>query len=221
MKKLLSLISIVVTSVYSYSQVGIGTDNPSRMLHVNGDIKIRNLQFKASDSNYSRVLAIDNQGNIDYIDKTSILPESNGNINKIVVNNSYTTSDGTPINSQTLKCGKFEFSFISNSNTGDGDVRFRLTDAPASTIKVYTTFEQNWSVDGFQYQASSTAKEFTTANNYIDVPFNIGVGQAGIANGEYNELYVSYPKEPYFYRVSFYRVQQNSTTYWVTACEKF
>jgi len=216
MKKLLSLISIVVTSVYSYSQVGIGTDNPSRMLHVNGDIKIRNLQFKASDSNYSRVLAIDNQGNIDYVDKSSITPDSNNNINKIIVNNTYTTSGGTPINTESLKCGKFEFSYIRNSNTGD--VRFRLAEAPSSTIKVYTTFEQNWDGNGFQYQAKSTPKEFTTANNYIDVPFD---GQARIENGEYNELYVSYPKEPYFYRVSFYRVQQNSTTYWVTACEEF
>ncbi|MDM1552905.1 hypothetical protein [Empedobacter falsenii] len=189
------------------------------MLHVNGDIKIRNLQFKASDSNYSRVLAIDNQGNIDYVDKSSITPESNGNVDKVIVNNTYTTSGGTPINTEYLKCGKFEFSYISNSNTGD--VRFRLAEAPSSTIKVYTTFEQNWDGNGFQYQASSTAKEFTTENNFIDVPFNILVGQAQIANGEYNELYLSYPKEQDFYRVSFYRVQQNSTTYWVTACEKF
>ncbi|MFV0231425.1 hypothetical protein OBJ94_13625 [Empedobacter falsenii] len=220
MKKQLCLI-IILLCVSTYSQIGIGVNNPTRMLHVNGDIKIRNLSFKASDPNYLRVLAIDNQGNIDYVDKSSITPDSNNNINKIIVNNTYTTSGGTPINTESLKCGKFEFSFISNSNTGDADVRFRLADAPASKIKVYTTFEQNWSVDGFQYQASSDAKEFTTKNNYIDVPFNIGVGQAGIANGEYNELYVSYPKEPYFYRVSFYRVQQNSTTYWVTACEKF
>ncbi|MFV0156820.1 hypothetical protein OBK03_13765 [Empedobacter falsenii] len=216
MKKLLSLISIVVTSVYSYSQVGIGTDNPSRMLHVNGDIKIRNLQFKASDSNYSRVLAIDNQGNIDYVDKSSITPDSNNNINKIIVNNTYTTSGGTPINTESLKCGKFEFSFISNSDLAN--VRFRLTDAPAQTVEVYTTFEQNWTENGFQYQAKSTPQKLTTQNNYIDVPFD---GQARIANGEYNELYLSYPKEQYFYRVSFYRVQQNSTTYWVTACEKF
>lgn len=215
MKKLLSLVSIFI-SLYSYSQVGIGTTNPSRMLHVNGDIKIRNLQFKASDSNYSRVLAIDNQGNIDYVDKSSITPESNGNVDKVIVNNTYTTSGGTPINTESVKCGKFEFSFISNSNTGN--VRFRLTDAPAQTVRVYTTFEQNWDGNGFQYQASSTTKEFTTANNYIDVPFD---GQAQIANGEYNELYLSYPKEQDFYRVSFYRVQQNSTTYWVTACEKF
>ncbi|MFV0148960.1 hypothetical protein OBK08_13460 [Empedobacter falsenii] len=215
MKKQLCLI-IILLCVSTYSQIGIGVNNPTRMLHVNGDIKIRNLSFKASDPNYSRVLAIDNQGNIDYIDKTSILPESNGNINKIVVNNSYTTSGGTPINSQTLKCGKFEFSFISSFNLAN--VRFRLTDAPAQTVEVYTTFEQNWTENGFQYQASSDAKVFSTQNNYIDVPFD---GQARIANGEYNELYLSYPKEQYFYRVSFYRVQQNSTTYWVTACEKF
>lgn len=215
MKKQLCLI-IILLCADTYSQIGIGVNNPTRMLHVNGDIKIRNLSFKASDPNYSRVLAIDNQGNIDYIDKTSILPESNGNINKIVVNNTYTTSGGTPLNSQILKCGKFEFSFISNNNTGD--VRFRLTDAPAQTVRVYTTFEQNWTGNGFQYQAKSTPKEFTTENNFIDVPFD---GQARIENGEYNELYFSYPKEQDFYRVSFYRVQQNSTTYWVTACEKF
>ena len=42
---------------------------------------------------------------------------------------------------------------------------------------------------------------FTTSNAFIDVP--VGSGQAQIANGEYNELYITYPEDPFFYRVSF------------------
>lgn len=217
MKKHLKIL-IMMLGFNVYSQVGIGTESPTRTLHVEGNTIIRNLAFKASDSDYTKVLVTDDKGNIDYINKSSILPTKDGSIDKVILNNEFTTPNSTPDATKTLKCGKFEFAFVPNSGTGD--VRFRLINAPVTgtTVKVYTTFEQNYETNGFQYQAKSTPKEFTSTNNFIDVPFD---GQARIEDGEYNELYLSYPKEPDFYRVSFYRLYQSGKNYWISTCEKF
>lgn len=197
--------------------VGIGIQNPTRNLHVEGDLRIRNLENKAADVSYTRVLAVDNSGNIDYINKSSLLPDMTGEIQKTVINNEYTTTGNTPTDTNTLKCGRFEFAFISDSITGL--VRFRLNQAPANDVNVYTTFEQNYDTNGFQFEASTSPRTFTTSNAFIDI--TVGPGQAQIANEEYNELYITYPGDPFFYRVSFYRVNQNGKTHWVNACETF
>lgn len=223
MKKYNLLAGLLVSGL-AFAQtgnVGIGTQTPTRNLHIEGDLRIRNLENKAADATYTRVLAVDNSGNIDYINKSSLLPDMTGEIQKTVINNEYTTTGNTPTNTNTLKCGRFEFAFISDSTTGL--VRFRLNQAPATNVKVYTTFEQNFAPfntsDGFQFEASTSPRTFTTSNAFIDVP--VGSGQAQIANGEYNELYITYPGDAVFYRVSFYRVNQNGKTHWVNACETF
>ena len=223
MKKYNLLTSLLVSGL-AFAQtgnVGIGTQNPSRNLHVEGDLRIRNLENKAADATYTRVLAVDNNGNIDYVNKSSLLPDMTGEIQKTVINNEYTTTGNTPTNTNTLKCGRFEFAFISDSTTGL--VRFRLNQAPATNVNVYTTFEQNFAPfntsDGFQFEASTSPRTITTSNAFIDVP--VGSTQAQIVNGEYNELYITYPGDAVFYRVSFYRVNQNGKTHWVNACETF
>ena len=219
MKKYNLLTSLLVSGL-AFAQtgnVGIGTQNPSRNLHVEGDLRIRKLENKAADVSYTRVLAVDNSGNIDYINKSSLLPDMTGEIQKTVNNNEYTTTGNTPTDTNTLKCGRFEFAFISISTTGL--VRFRLNQAPANNVNVYTTFEQNFATNGFQFEASTSPRTFTTSNAFIDVP--VASEQAQIANGEYNELYITYPGDPFFYRVSFYRVNQNGKTHWVNACETF
>lgn len=63
----------------------------------------------------------------------------------------------------------------------------------------------------------------TPQNPFIDVPVSSAAqpSQGRITNGEYNELYISYPKDPEFYRASFYRVEQDSKTRWIVTCEQF
>lgn len=205
----------------SWAQVGINTENPTRDLHVEGNLRVRNLQNKASDDDYSKVLAVDNNGNVDYINKSNLLPDMTGQVNKIVQNNLYKTTNGIPIAERTLTCGRFIFNFRQN----DAKVSFRLLNSPQNNVNVYVTFEQNFppynNGDGFQYEASPTTKEFTpnNYNAYQNIP--VTPGQAKIADGEYNELYISYPREEQFYRITFYRVKQNGETYFVNTCEQF
>lgn len=207
----------------SWAQVGINTDKPTRDLHVEGNLRVRNLQNKASDDDYSKVLAVDNNGNVDYINKNNLMPDMTEQVNKMVQNNLYTTRDGIPIVERTLTCGRFEFTFRQD----DAKVSFRLINRPSffSPVRVYVTFEQNYvpidNNDGFQYEASSSTKDFNYSNyrTYQDIP--VTSGQANIADGEYNELYISYPQEEIFYRVTFYRVKQNGETYFINTCEQF
>lgn len=214
MKKHLKIL-IMILGINAYSQVGIGTEYPTRTLHVEGSTIIRNLDFKASDSDYTKVLVADEKGNIDYINKSSILPNKDGSINKIILNNEFTSQNDTPDQTKTLKCGKFEFSFVPSSGTGD--VRFKLVNAPEKNTEVFITFEQNFETNGFEYSAKNEPRIFNSTN----IPIDVSPGQARIVDGEYNELYISYPKEPDFYRVSFYHLVQNGKHNWVTTCEKF
>ena len=205
----------------SWAQVGINTENPTRDLHVEGNLRVRNLQNKASDDDYSKVLAVDNNGNVDYINKSNLLPDMTGQVNKIVQNNLYKTTNERPIPSRSLTCGRFVFSFLDN----DAKVSFHLLNRPQNNVNVYVTFEQNFppynNRDGFQYEALSDTKDFDSSNysTFQDIP--VAQGQAKIADGEYNELYISYPQEENFYRVTFYRVKQNGETYFINTCEQF
>ncbi|MFV0193733.1 hypothetical protein OBJ98_12865 [Empedobacter falsenii] len=199
MKKILYIGFLMLFSI-SWAQVGINTDKPTRDLHVEGNLRVRNLQNKASDDDYSKVLAVDNNGNVDYINKNNLMPDMTEQVNKKVQNNLYTTTDGRPLPDKTLTCGRFIFKFRDN----DAKVSFRLIESPSilSPVKVYVTFEQNFvpynSDDGFQYEASSSTRDFNSINyrTYQDIP--VTSGQAKIRDGEYNELYISYPREEQF-----------------------
>lgn len=220
MKKILYIGFLMLFSI-SWAQVGINTDKPTRDLHVEGNLRVRNLQNKASDDDYSKVLAVDNNGNVDYINKNNLMPDMTEQVNKMVQNNLYKTTNGRPLPLRTLTCGRFIFNFRDN----DAKVSFRLRNRPQNNVNVYVTFEQNFppynNNDGFQYEASSSTRDFNYNNysTYQDIP--VTSGQAKIADGEYNELYISYPQEEIFYRVTFYRVKQNGETYFINTCEQF
>ncbi|MDK7373943.1 hypothetical protein QP519_00055 [Weeksella virosa] len=225
MKKIIYTAFLMLFSV-SWAQVGINTDQPTRDLHVEGDLRVRDLQNKSEVSAYDKVLAADKDGNIDYIDKEILKPDLSGQTDKIVQNNLYYTTNGRPDNTKTLTCGKFEFAFIREWYETVTYVKFRLTERPQSTVNIYITFEQNYpainTADGFQYEASATStKNFTTSNwnRFQSIPTTTSQGE--IADGEYNELYVIYPNIGEFYRVTFYRLLQNEKSYFVNTCEQF
>lgn len=223
MKKIIYTAFLMLFSV-SWAQVGINTDQPTRDLHVEGDLRVIDLQNKSEVSTYDKVLAADKDGNIDYIDKEILKPDLAGQTDKIVQNNLYNTDTGMPDEEQILICGKFIFAFMNSADKTR--VRFRLTEKPASAVDVYVTFEQNFPAlhngDGFLYEASATStKNFTTSNwnRFQSIPTTTSQGE--IADGEYNELYVIYPNIGEFYRVTFYRLLQNEKSYFVNTCEQF
>lgn len=224
-KKGIILICLIL-SCNSYAQVGIGTNTPVRTLHVEGNMRIRELDDKSQVSDYNKLLVVNANGDVNYIERSDLHPDTDEfTSDKQVLNNIYTTTNGKADDAKFVSCGKFDFAFKNNSVNGT-DIRYKLVSTENKSATVYITLEQNWQDSpptetngGFEFQVPTTGKliDNTTFEN---LPTS---GQQ-IVNGELNVLYLLYPGDKDLYRLTFYRLDQSTTplTYdFVTACEKF
>lgn len=103
---------VIIFLFISYNidaQVGINTTVPTRVLDINGNVRVRNTIDKSSDVLFDRVLVSDSNGNIDYVQKKSL----NQNISQLfnVTSLPATNTGGTGtspvlINMQTINLVK-------------------------------------------------------------------------------------------------------------------
>ena len=232
MKVILISLTTLLLSTTMFAQVGINTSTPQRMLDVVGNVRLRNLVDKSETPAYNKILVVNNNGDIDYINKSDLRPAGDEfTSDKQVLNNIYTTTDARADDTKFVSCGEFDFAFRNRTPRGTNlNIQYRLKVTPASTspVIVYTTLEQNWEATtptdtngGYEFEASISGRTFTsTTNNFANLPNN----GAGIVSGELNILYLLYPGDTDLYRLTFYRLNQNTIdpTYdFVTACEKF
>ncbi|MBO6213618.1 hypothetical protein [Algoriella sp.] len=201
------------------AQVGINTANPKRTLDVEGNLRVRELTDKSQAPSYNKILVVNPDGNIDYINKQDLQPvKDEFTADKQVLNNIYSTTTGKADDTKFVSCGKFDFAFRNiGANT---NIQYRLKNTPTSNVTVYITLEQNYSSNGYQFQVPTAGKTFTsTTNNFGDLP----TYGANIVNSELNVLYLLYPGESNLYRLTFYRLDQTTpkTNDFVTVCEKF
>ena len=61
--------------IHSYSQVGIGTETPTRMLDVNGNIRVTQLNDKTNTVDFEQLVAADANNNIDKVSKPSLIDD--------------------------------------------------------------------------------------------------------------------------------------------------
>ncbi|WP_139423049.1 hypothetical protein [Chryseobacterium mulctrae] len=217
-------ILLIIPGIY-FAQVGINTQTPSRKLHISGNTRVRQLINKSETSAYDRLLVSDQNGNIDYTTKASMQPSaepdlSNKESYSLIYNRA--TGSGDPL--KTLKCGKFLFLF---ENTLESRVNFRLFENPGSTINIYMSMEQNFTTDGYQFyqgkaptNAATVPFTFTTTNWNVNQEF----ASANLADYEQNIMHFQYPNDTDFYRLTIYRVKQNTgTDSWdfAAVCEKY
>ena len=201
------------------AQVGINTANLKRTLDVEGNLRVRELTDKSQAPSYNKILVVNPDGNIDYINKQDLQPvKDEFTADKQVLNNIYSTTTGKADDTKFVSCGKFDFAFRNiGANT---NIQYRLKNTPTSDVTVYITLEQNYSSNGYQFQVPTAGKTFTsTTNNFGDLP----TYGANIVNSELNVLYLLYPGESNLYRLTFYRLDQTTpkTNDFVTVCEKF
>ena len=202
------------------AQVGINTKTPQSTLHVEGNMRVRELNDKSQAPAYDKILVVNANGKVDYIDKKDLRPIGDEfTSDKQVLNNIYTTTNGKADDSKFVSCGKFDFAF---RNAGSAiNIQYKLTNDPVNDVTVYMTLEQNWKTDGYEFQAPKTGEKFSSnTNSFVNLP----ISGAGIVNGELNILYLLYPGDRDLYRLTFYRLDQSTSplTYdFVTACEKF
>lgn len=218
MKKFFTTALLLAISVL-YAQVGINTDDPTRTLHVNGNLKIRQLEDKSKDFSYNKILATDSEGNVDYVTHESLLPVPDEfTSNKEVYNSIYGSRNGGADNSKFVSCGKFDFRFNTSSGT-TSDVQLRLKETPTVDKKMFISIEQSWD-NGMEFIAYTTPMTFpANKNNFINIPYG-----PGIVDFELNVLYLLYPGETDLFRVTAYRVKQptmgNNYRDYTIACEK-
>ncbi|KFC19655.1 hypothetical protein IO90_10300 [Chryseobacterium sp. FH1] len=212
------------------AQVGINTSVPTKTLHVVGDLAVRKIVDESDrPSTYDRILVEDQQGNIDYILKSNLLPSTNGTdeASKEAYSQlfSMSTENGDP--ARILTCGKFYFLF---DNGSDSRIKFRLVDDPVETVNIFMSMEQNWSGNGFQFFQGKAYNDpatvpfvFDSANYNIPQEF----AEANVADSEQNVMHFQYPNDPNFYRLTIYRVRQKigvpvvNTWDFAATCEKF
>lgn len=217
--KLISLAMLLFATTMS-AQVGINTKTPQSTLHVEGNMRVRELNDKSQAPAYDKLLVVNANGKVDYIDKKDLRPIGDEfTSDKQVLNNIYTTTNGKADDSKFVSCGKFDFAF---RNAGSAiNIQYKLTNDPVNDVTVYMTLEQNWKPNGYEFQAPQTGEKFSSnTNSFVNLP----ISGAGIVNGELNILYLLYPGDRDLYRLTFYRLDQStspSTYDFVTACEKF
>jgi hypothetical protein len=240
-------IGVVLTTVFCYTtlfaqneyRVGVNTETPERTLHVNGSLKVEGLENAANQTgSYSKLLVTNNSGEVEYIDRWTIVPS----LQRIRRMQYFT--NGAANSTQTLTAGKFEFRFleVGGAENSSARIQFRLSEKPTTArVDIYTNFEQNYETDGYQFDADPRSIIFTNsdADNNLDVGANIVngnqvqrgwsgwrelVNQSGtpqVAPGEINELYLSYPAQDLFYRVLIYRMKQGGQTSWIIISEEY
>lgn len=124
-------------------------------------------------------------------------------IGKSVSTMLYTNTTFDAIDTQSVKCGKYLFRYA--DVTGGSSFitpQIALSEPPASSITVNYGVETRFVTNGIEFQRNQ--KTFTTANVYQDMDNTF-------APGEVNILYIAYPGENLFYKVTFF-AQKNTTT---------
>ena len=176
------------------AQVGINTQLPTRKLDVNGNARIEALTNKSDNASYDRILVTDNDGNIDYTTKESLLPSSNpNNSDKESYSQIYNRPNYYGDPDKTLKCGKFYFSF---SNSSDSQIGFRLIDNPGTAISIYMTMEQNWDGNGYQlFQGKGSNDAATVPFVFNSSNYNVVqiFAEGRVADFEQNIMHFQYP----------------------------
>lgn len=216
---------MIIAPCMLLGQVGINTVTPTRKLHVAGNMRVRVMTNKSETATYDRILSSDISGNVDYVTKSSLQPPiepgaSTKESYSLVYN--MPTANGDP--SKTLKCGKFLFLFES---TTQSRINFRLSENPGIDVTIYMSMEQNFNANGFQFYQGKTPTDastvpflFTSTNWNINQEF----ASANLADYEQNVMHFQYPNDTDFYRLTIYKVRQNTgidSWDFAAVCEKF
>lgn len=139
--------------------VGINTDNPTRTLDVNGNLRVTGIPDVTGNVNYPNILSINkNNGNIDYV-KPSAFMQSD--INNVEVKRSiYIASAPDP--TKECSCGDIKFR-INDSNTAE----FKLNSNSVFTSNNTSTFDLDYGIKRWTstyYNYFNDTITFTSAN---------------------------------------------------------
>lgn len=200
--------------------VGINTNTPTRTVDVNGNLRITELQNRTNNSNYNYLLSANKiNGNIDYINISSLLQSEKNNmeVSRTIYNGS--TADNT----KECSCGDITFRF----NGANSEIKLSNETVFASNgvnnlnlsygIKRFTGNSygyQNKTNVAFTNNNPALASYYNKYRNLDDTAFD--------TNNSIRVYTIVLPKQGNLYKLTLSRLQNTSTTVnFALICEKF
>lgn len=202
MKNILSALLFCVV-IISYAQVGVNTDNPSRTLDINGDLRVRTLN-KVTIADYPDVLVTDADGNIEKHSAQAIIDA----ISDLSVETKELYFDNSPDGTKIVPCGRFNFRF--SDTTKPQIASFENLSTPTTVYYLgQLKFHENGKTVTQKNVVIQKNDDFQTLDNSYSL-------------NSVSEYYLSYPGDNHFYRVVFLGRKMTSTqNSYSIICEKF
>ncbi len=202
MKNILSAI-LFCAVIIGYAQVGVNTDNPSRVLDVNGDLRVRTLN-KVTIADYPDVLVTDADGNIEKHSAQAIIDA----ISDLSVETKELYFDNSPDGTKIVPCGRFNFRF--SDTTKPQIASFENLSTPATVYYLG------------QLKFHENRKTVTQNNVVLQKNDDFKTLDDSYSLNSVGEYYLSYPGDNHFYRVVFLgRKMTLSENSYSIICEKF
>ncbi|SFM82565.1 hypothetical protein SAMN05421738_10313 [Algoriella xinjiangensis] len=204
MKIYITLILNLCAITFLSAQVGVNTDQPTRALDVNGDLRVRELKLVNKDANYNNVVVVNKDGEVEKHDATEITKA----ISDLSVETKELYFETTPDGTKIVPCGKFNFRFSSTIIPEIASV----TDLPKATT-VYLMRIRKYATDGKSVSQGNTSIQNSKTFSVLDSNYKLD---------QVSEYNISYPGDSNLYRVIFLARKMTSTTNsYSIVCEKF
>jgi len=196
----------------SYAQVGIGTNEPTRMLDVEGNLKVTTLNDETNDVNFEELLAANAENNIDKVSKPSIIDDGTKQVE--IVKNIY---NATAVdNTKVTDCGKLMFRLNNNK------VEMRLKDEITSNLTM-TYGGKRWGQissdknNEYSYRNLSVTYTVNDWNTYKDIDKSFTLRQ-----GSYLNYHFIIPGDGDLYRLTVSQLKNDETkSNYSLICERF
>ena len=213
----LFIFSICFASISAQNQnVGIDTENPSRKLDVNGNLRVTTTNTVTNSASYDRIVTVNNTtGDVDYINIHSV-PQTNTN-NVEVRRSIYNAA--VPDNTKECSCGDITFR-INNSNTAEfkfNSATMFVTNSNATSINIGYGIKR-WVDNTYNFVNRNVI--FTNAN--FSTYQTLDTTLFSSASGSVRIYTIVPPKQNSLYRITLTRVSNTSTLFtYSLICEKF
>lgn len=199
---------LLLSTSFLNAQVGINTEVPTRMLDLNGDLRVTVLADKTNTTDYTEILSANSNNDVDKISKPAIIEDATKQIEIVKSIYNATASDNTRI----AECGKLSFRINASK------IEMKLLYQPTTPITL-TYGGKRWgqTTNNYTYNNLSTSYSTTDWNTYkqIDPTFTL-------SQGAYLNYHFIVPGDGDLYRLTAAQLKNSTTnSNYSLICERF
>lgn len=211
-KKILVFSLFMIGLCSSKAQVGIGTEEPTRMLDINGNLRVSTLSNKTNNVNFEELLAANADYNIDKVSKPSIIDDGTRQVE--IVKNIYNAT--APNNTRITDCGKLMFRINASK------IEMKLKESISSNL-VMNYGGKRWGQisasinNSYSYRNLSVTFTSSDWNTYKDIDPTFTLRE-----GAYLNYHFIIPGDGDLYRLTVSQLKNNATnSNYSLICERF